>query len=181
MSPHNVYDLIVVGSRPAGVSLAMEAARSGLDAVLLLTPTEEASPGPAFRNVTMGRVDVEAIHQSEDGGLSIVAGDDQYFAAVVAVDVTGDIGDGSPPWEVPAGLENRMHTELGFDAEDHDVLVVGSGEAAVGALEGLAAARARVVLCFTGRLDDVSRLSRQRLEEMEREQQVTILWRTAPA
>lgn len=182
MSPPDVFDLIVVGSRPAGVSLAMEAARSGLEAVLLLTPIEEATPAPtpALRSVTMGRVGVESILQAEDGGLSVVTGEVNYSAAVVTVDVTGDIGEERPPWDVPAGIEDRMHTQVGFDAEDRDVLVVGSGEAAVGALVGLVADRSRVVLCFTGRLDDLSRLSRQRLEEMEREQQVTILWRTAP-
>lgn len=183
MSPPTTYDLLVVGSRPAGLSLAMEATRAGLGSVLVLTSIGDVVPGSraTIRNVPTRPVrDVDSIVAGPGGALLVKAEDEEYAAAVVVIDSTGDTAAGPIPWPIPVELQDSVHTELDFDAEGRDVLVVGGGEAAVVALWRLVGDGARVVLCFTGVVDDLSRLSRQLVEEMEREQQATILWSTGP-
>jgi ferredoxin--NADP+ reductase len=183
MSPLTEYDLIVISSRPAGLSLAMEADRAGLDSVLVLTSTDDVVPASSsrIRQVPTHPVPgIESIISGPGGVVSVVAGGEQHTSGVVVVDTTGYAAEGAVPWSVPRSLEDRVHPVLGFEAEDRDVLVVGGGEAAVVAMWQLIADSARVVLCFTGRLDGLSRLSRQLMEEIEREQKATILWNTTP-
>lgn len=183
MSRHTACDLIVISSRPAGLSLAMEANRAGLDSVLVLTFADGVVPGFALTNRTVpiqAVSSVDSIVSGPSGIVSVAAAEEQYTSRVVVVDATGQLKGGAPPRAVSPSLEDRVHTDHGFDAEDHDVLVVGGGEAAVVATWQLIGDSARVVLCFTGHIDDLSRLSSQLLEKIEREQKATILWSTAP-
>lgn len=173
--------LIVVGAAPAGISLAAEARRAGLDSVLVLAPVAGRVPAEAVARHRLRLHTAEVGRITAEGDLLFVEADTERFAApVVAVDLSGSPEGGETAWEVAPSIAERVHTSIDFDPTDQDVLVVGGGESAAVAAWQLAEDGARVVLCFTGRMGDLSIVAGQMVEQLEREQRATILWRTAP-
>jgi ferredoxin/flavodoxin---NADP+ reductase len=75
-------------------------------------------------------------------------------------------------------MADRIHTAADFDAEEADVLVVGEGDMAAVTTLGLTQRGARVVLALAGTQAELSLVSAQILANLERDQRVTILWRS---
>lgn len=175
------YDLVVVGASSAGLSVAAEARRAGVDSVTVIAVDASGLDELALRHrVHIHRTaGVEHISRAHDGTVTLRMTDGELSSSTVAVDVTGR-GKASPPWSIPAGLEDRVHSDTGFDAEDQDVLVVGGGDAAVSSAWALVATGARVVVSHPGPTTQTSLVGRQMLEEMERQQQATVLWHSVP-
>lgn len=175
-------ELIVVGGTPAGLSVALEAERAGLQSVMVLVPEDQSVPThrlPQHRFVIVYTGPLRRIG-TRPGGVVVESDTDSYPASACVLDTTGVCSDAPPPWEVPPTIADRIHTAPGFEARDQDVLVVGSGEAAVVATLRLVEEGARTVLCFTGKVGALSTLARQFLEQLEVRQEATILWRSAP-
>lgn len=178
-----IWDLIVIGAVPAGLSIAYEAGRAGVGRVLVLEPGDRAVPRAA-----VGRHGLTVRHQARvarieprgEGAVLVETGT-ETFVCRVCVDARHLEGD-SPLPEVPRSVVERVHPRLpDLDVRDLDVLVVGDGERAVADATRLEEDGARVVLALTGDADRLSRLSRETLDRLEHDRRLTILWRSSPA
>lgn len=175
-----IWSLLVLGSTPAALSAAFEARRAGLVDVLVIGDREPALP-TAVEGVTALRIQtgtpVVSVEERPDD--VIVESDAESFRARVCVD--GRLLDApGPPPDIPVArsVADRVRSDVG-EVREHDVLVVGDGEAAVAAAVRAEAAGGRVVLAFTGDIDALTRLSQMTLTRMEKAGRLTILWRSA--
>jgi ferredoxin--NADP+ reductase len=175
-----MYDLIVVGASPTGLSIAIDAQRSGLSRVRVLERSEVATPveavGRYHLSVRFG-VDVVRAEPIRDG--VVVETDTESFSARLAVFVE-EPSLGGLPIEVPPTLADRVHIgDAGdLDFTDQDVLILGEGDTAVARALEAADRGARVVVAFTGRASALSPLARATFLAMEHERRITILWRS---
>jgi ferredoxin--NADP+ reductase len=176
-----MYDLIVVGAAPTGLSLAIDAQRSGLGQVRVLERSETATPleaiGRYHLSVRFG-VDVVRAEPIPGGGV-VVETDSESFSARLAVFVDDPALTGLPI-EVPPALVPRVHVgDAGtIDLNDQDLLIVGEGDPVVARAIESVERGARVVVAFTGRASALSPLARSTLLTMEHERRITILWRS---
>ncbi|GIU91746.1 MAG: hypothetical protein KatS3mg011_0652 [Acidimicrobiia bacterium] len=177
-------DLLVVGGSPSGLSVAFEAERAGVESVLVVVPTETGLLIPTRRmpRHRFGIIQTGPLRLAgpRPGGVVVETDTDSFGAKACVVDLTGRPAGGEVPLPVAPSVADRVHTRVDFDGADQDVLVVGGGEAAVVTTVGLVEGKARVVLCFRGRSEELSLVSRQLLEQLEVGQEATILWRSAP-
>lgn len=180
-----LWNVIVIGGNPAGLSVAYEARRAGMDGVLVVEGGDRVTP-----SAIVGRYGLEVRYQSlvrrieqRDDDTVIVETDTETFLTRVCVDARRIDEIGPPPdIEIPDSLADRVGPDIAYaDHRDTDVLVVGDGERAVANALRLEEDGARVVLAFTGELDQLCRLSRKTLNELELGQRITILWRSQPS
>jgi ferredoxin--NADP+ reductase len=178
------WNIIVIGGSPAGLSIAYEAKRAGLDRVLVLEPGDRVTPA-----AIVGRSGLDVRFQSPVTGIDprddvvLIETATEAFSTRVLVDATRIDAPGPPP-AIPIAAKLRDRVGAGIDAADHrdlDVLVVGNGERAVAIAVKLEEEGARVVLAFTGEFDSLSRLSRKTLNALELGQRITILWQSEPS
>ena len=179
------YDLIVAGGTPAALSLAVEAEHAGLQRVLVLEGSDAVRPMDA-----VGRYGLTVRYQSPlrrigrgpDGSVLVESVADTFQATACAVAERTNESPLLPSYELQASLDERIHYRTsGWTTRDLDVLVVGPGERAAAATFELVDGDARVVLCFTGEFADLSSLTRSTLSDLERQQMVTVLWRSEPS
>lgn len=183
--PLPVYDLVVVGGNPAGLSLAWAAQRAGLERVAVLALGESVIGADL-----VGHHRLEIHYQAQvrriapiDGGRVVVETDHLAFATgVVAIAERGEVERADPPFEVPPGLASRVHDEVGeWATGDLDVLVVGDGESAAEAAIELAEIGAGVVLALPASgVSHVSRWAREEVQWLESKRRLTVLWRSMP-
>ncbi len=176
-----MYDLIVVGASPTGLSLAIDAQRSGLNRVRVLERTETASPVEAIGRYHLSvRFGAEVVRAEplRDGGV-VVETETESFSARLAVFVDEPRLAGLPVDVAPA-LAARIHvgTAEGVDLNDQDVLVVGEGDTVVARSLEAVEQGARVVVAFTGRASALSPLARSTFLALEHDRRITILWRS---
>lgn len=175
------HSMVVIGGSPAALSLATDAQRAGLDAVPVLVRSPLIVPPESVRGVTVRHlVGVPEVSLGEDDLLQVLADGEILDTGVCVLDSEAVGGTAPFPWPVPETLTERVHSVADFEADDRDVLVVGRGDEAVVQSWRLAEERARVVLCFTGLSTELSRIAIHMLDELEREQRATVLWRSAP-
>jgi ferredoxin--NADP+ reductase len=178
-----LQDLIVVGADPAGLAVAADAQRAGLDQVLVLAAGEGPPPTEA-----VGRLGIQirfdtTIQHIGDGpnGAVLVESDSDSFLARACVVVAHPDHTGRPGYAIPEALTERVHFDTSdFGARDSDVLVVGAGERAVVLTLDLVAKGARPVVVFLSNLDDLSWLTRETLVALEHDRRATILWNSVP-
>lgn len=180
---NSILDLLVVGGTPAGMSVAIEAARSGVRSVTLLS-LDESLPNPhlvspPFAVAKAGRVRRIRAHP-EDPYLRVETDGDEVRTGVCVLDTTGRLIDAPLPCPVSPSIDSRVHTALDFEPRDQDVLIFGPGEAAAFATWKLSQVEANTVLALTGKVGDLSLVARQLLEQLEARQAATILWRAQP-
>ncbi len=173
-------ELVVVGGSPAALSVASLAKRAGVEDVVVLV-TERPFPDP----MTLENLEVEQVGSIDaladrDGTIEIVTPEGSIAARAVVVDLAGTEAGAETPWPIPEEVAHLFHRDIGFDAEDKDVLVVGRGESGVLLAVRLIEARARVVLALDADISGISMLSLQTLERLERDQTATILWQSLP-
>ncbi len=180
-----LWNLIIVGANTAGLSVAYEAQRAGLDRVLVLEPGEQAVPaGAPGRHglLVQFQTDVARLEERDEETV-IVESATESFLCRACVDARPLEAPSPPPdYPIPEALRDRVHLSLPLvDLRDLDVLVVGDGERAVADAARLEARGARVVLAFCGDFDHLARLSRRTLGELEHDRRVTVLWRSVPS
>lgn len=178
------WNVIVLGGSPAGLSIAYEARRAGLDRVLVLEPGDRVTPaaivGKAGLDVRF-QAPTTRVEQLDD--VVVVETETEAFATRVVVDAGRIDAPGPPPaLPIPTRLADRVGATIeAGDHRDLDVLVVGDGERAVATALRLEEEGARVVLAFTGEFDQLCRLSRKTLNALELGQRITILWQSEPS
>jgi ferredoxin--NADP+ reductase len=172
-------ELAILGGSPAGLSVASLARRAGVEDVVVLV-TEALGVDLTHDQFGIAHVDSIDGLVGREGAIEIVTPDTNISARRVVVDLATSGMGTEAPWPVPAEVAHLFHRDLGFEAEDKDVLVVGRGDQAVVLATRLIDARARVVLALDGETPGVSMLGRHTLESMERDQTATILWRSFP-
>ena len=176
-----IWTLIVLGATPAALSAAFEARRAGLTDILVLAESGDALPtvvsGVSGLRVQTGTRVVSVEERPDD---VIIESDAESFRALFCVDGRRiDELDPHTPVPVAASVADRVHSAVG-EVRDHDVLIVGDGEAAVADAVRAETGGARVVLSFTGEIDRLTRLSQMTLTRMEQAGRLTVLWRSAP-
>jgi ferredoxin/flavodoxin---NADP+ reductase len=176
------FDLIVVGAGPTGLSLAASAERRGVERVLVVEPGQQAFPAEAVARygitVRFGFEPVE-ICLLEGGGV-LVESETESLRGEIVIVVESSAG-APPPFAVPPSLDGRVHLTPGaFEPMDQDVLLVASGDEAVGVAEQLMADGARVVLVFDGNAKSLSRVAGEAIAEMEHGRRLTVLWDSTP-
>lgn len=171
-------DLVVVGTSPAGVSVAMDAADAGLERVLLVDSGSEALPN-LESHPQLEVVSGDAAVTRSDGSATVKVGVEELRAKAAVV--VRDEVTGVPDMSIPAGISHRVGPELPEPAWGHDVLVVGGSERAARTAIRLAEAGANVVLA-RGNLaaSRLSRLTRSALLLKEAERRLTVLWHSRP-
>ncbi len=173
--------LVVVGSL-AGLSAASLAKRAGVEDVLVVAIGDAGMAGDLAHidHIAMELVEnVESV-RAESGVFEVRADSGTFPASNVVVDLVAAATASEMPWPLPDEVAHRFHTQVEFDTEDKDVLVVGNGESAVLVASELVQTRARVVLALGGDASGASMFGRQVLDKLEREQMATILWRSWP-
>lgn len=179
-----IHDLIVVGGTPAGLTLAADARKAGLEDLLVIESGDAVAPPDApgrYRLEVRFGEPVERIVERDDGLLVVETPDESFLTRVCAVAERAEVTPVRPRFELPATLSGRIHFDTtSFTARDEDVLIVGRGERAVEALCDLVGRGGHTVLCFTGDFGELSSESRRALTTIEREQRATILWQSEP-
>lgn len=176
------YDLIVIGSTPTAVSVAAEASRSGLSNILLLSEDDHTVPADSvdrYRITVRFGTTVDKVARVDDELLAVDTRDGRLLAHAVAVTA---VPTDQPAVEIPADpdIADRVHHNISFDPRHQDILVVGSGAIAVGRALRLIDQDARVVLCHTGALSDLSSVGARALHDAERSARLTVLWESTP-
>ena len=177
-----LQDLIVVGAVPAGLAVAADAQRAGLNQVLVLAGDGPSPSDAAGRFGIQIRFDttVQHIGDGPNGAIVVESGSDSFLTRACVVVARPD-HSGRPGYPIPGSLEKRVHFDsTEFEARDNDVLVVGAGERAVSLTLDLVAKGARPVLVFTSSLDDLSWLTTETLVALEHDRRVTVLWQSEP-
>jgi ferredoxin/flavodoxin---NADP+ reductase len=179
-----IHDLIIVGGTPAGISLAAEARKAGLDDLLIIESGDAVAPPDApgrYRLEVRFGDPVERIVERDDTLLVVETAGESFLTRVCAVAERAEVTPVRPDFELPATLVSRIHFGTsGFAARDEDVLIVGRGERAIEALCDLVGRGGHTVLCFIGDFGELSSESRRALTAIEREQRATILWQSQP-
>lgn len=177
------FDLIVVGGTPAGLSLAAEAQAAGLARVLVLERTDAVVPADGAGRLRLSVAYQTPVLAISDDGTSVTVetptGQLQAQAVAYADPLPGT--SVVPDYPIPPSMKHRVHFTCDDVPEDGcDVLVVGGGEQATGFAESLAEHGHQVVLALQGEFERLSRLSRDTLNQLERERRATILWQSVP-
>lgn len=175
----SMYDLVVVGAGPTGLSIASHGQRRGLDQVLVLESRQRAVPHEAVGRYRLSVRYQFAVDRIKPIAESVVIeSETESLRARLAVVVSSSSG-GRPPFSWPEALGDRVHVALGgFDPTDRDVLVVGHGDDVVAAAVELLDGGARVVVSLAGSHDALSRIARETLAELEHGRKVTVLWQS---
>ena len=178
-----LQDLIVVGAEPAGLAVAADAQRAGLEQVLVLASGDGPPPSDSVGRLGIQiRFDtaVEHIADGPDNSIVVESSRDSFLTRA-CVRVAHPDQSRHPTYPIPETLKERVHFDSAeFDARDKDVLIVGSGERAVVLTLDLVARGARAILVFLSDLDDLSWLTRETLVALEHDRLATILWQSAP-
>lgn len=178
------YDLVVVGGNASGISVAVEAQRSGLPRVRILEPTSSVAfselVGEHQLDVGYGEK-VESI--DVDGPEVVVTTNKGVYAAracAVAQRVNADGRNWTPP--VDTTLSDRIVVDrFPVQLVDQDVLVVGSTDHAIELTAKAAVAGARVVLAAGGMTPTkLSPIGESMLRRLEKERRATVLYRSVP-
>lgn len=177
------YDLIMLGGGPAGLSAAFQAVRAGLDRVLVLrlpefgaVPTRHNGGRIAIQDI----LQVKRVHGREGSLLTVETDTDVFHGRVCLFDAPTVAQSPFAPPEVPTSITERIHHTDDFDPSGDDTLVVGDSEMAALLTLSLVNRGARIVLAFVGAIDELSPLSKQILEGLERDQKATVLWQSKP-
>jgi ferredoxin/flavodoxin---NADP+ reductase len=173
-----VFDLVVVGGSPTGLSVVVQARRAGLENLLILRLPQYDVPG---LSKSIGRLpiqevaSVDVVEGKAHEPLRLETDRGPISAQACVLDLPA-IQDPSVPFEIPDSIADRVHTGADFDAEEADVLVVGEGDMAALTTLSLSKGGARVCLALAGTQEELSLVSAQLLANLERDQRVTILW-----
>lgn len=176
-----IYDLIVIGAGPTGLSVAVDAQQSGVDHILVLEAGEAAVPASVVGHYGLTvrfRAEVERIDEFRPGEVLVETGQESFVARNVIEVATPAYGDPEVPIE--SSVSDRVHVRRveGEELAGADVLVVGRGDEAVAAVLELLAAGAAPVAAFTGRVTSLSRVAREAMASAEHRREVTVLWRS---
>ena len=145
------YDLIIIGGRAGGLSVAISWHRSGLERVRIIEPSSEI----AFSElVAQNQLDIgygeHAISVDIDGDDLIVTTNIHSYRTVgCLVTLREPDPDWIPPISVPPS-DRVLIDELPPHPDDADVLVVGYTDHAVELVDAAATAGARVVMAAGG-------------------------------
>ncbi|MPZ52971.1 MAG: hypothetical protein GEU79_09610 [Acidimicrobiia bacterium] len=177
------YELIVIGSTPDAVSIAAEASRAGLSDILLVTDDDHTVPADSvarYRMTVRFGTKAKSVESIDDETVAVVTSEDSltaYAVAVVAEPTRQSVT------EIPflPDIAERVHLDTSFEPDQSDVLVVGSGPTSVGQALDLVDRGARVVLCYTGTLSELSTVGERALHDAERTARITVLWESEPA
>lgn len=176
----------MVGDSLAGLSLAAEAAQSGLERVLVLSPSDPPiypsrleAPGVTVRYETSAR----RIRQTP-GPLLLLETSTGSVAAKKAVIGLPHLPPArrSPQVEVDPSVSHLVYTHPAqLSGPPGDVVVMGEGDEPVEWTLDLLAAGAKVVLCLHhtefGRM---SVLAGRTVRRLESQRQITVFWRARP-
>lgn len=184
--PSYLWDIVVLGDRLAALSLASEAAASGLRRVLVLSPSNRLvypdrfeAPGITIRYDTV----VRQIRQAPGPILVIETSTGTLAARVVASGLSYPPPERrAPRLSIDPAISPRVYTHPSQMKEPAgDVVVMGEGDQPVEWTLDFLTAGAKVVLCIHhtefGRM---SFLARRTVRRLEAQRLITIFWRSRP-
>ena len=176
----------MVGDRLAGLSLAAEAAASGLERVLVLSPSDPQvypdrfdAPGITVRYET----DVRIIRQAPDALLRLETSTGPITARGAAIGLfPPPPPHRSPHLGVDPSVSHRVYTHPSqIEEPPGDVVVLGKGDEPVEWTLDLLADGAKVVLCMQHtEFGKMSFLARKTVRRLEAQRQITVFWRARP-
>ena len=184
--PSFIWEIVVLGDRPAALSLASEAAAGGMRRVLVLSPSDPhlypsrfEAPGMTVRCETTAR----RIRQVPGPLLVVDTSTGPVTARSVVLDPPHPPPDRrSPNLSVDPSVSPSVYTHPTQLAEPPgDVMVTGEGDEPVEWTIDLLAEGANVVLCiYHTELDRMSYLARRTVRHLEAQRRITVFWRSRP-
>ena len=178
--------MAVLGDRLADLSLAAEAAASGLERVLVLSPSDPgiypsrfAAPGITVRYETVAH----RIRQVPGPRLVVDTSTGAVAAKAVVMGLSHPPPDHrSPPITVDPSVSHLVYTHPAqLREQPGDVVVMGEGDEPVEWSLELLAEGAKVVLCIRHtEFGKMSILARRTVRRLEAQRQITVFWRARP-
>ena len=184
--PSFVWELAILGDRLAGLSLAAEAAASGLERVLVLSPSDPgmypsrfSAPGITVRYQTVSR----RIRPVAGPFVVVETSTGPVTARKVVIGPSLPSPDHrSPLITVDPSVSHLVYTHpTQLQEPPGDVVVMGEGDEPVEWTLDLLTKGAKVVLCIRHtEFGKMSFLARRTVRRLEAQRQITVFWRARP-
>ncbi len=184
------YDLVIVGGNAGGLSVAISSARSGIESVRVIEPTNTvAFPELVPENqLDIGYGEhVVSVDVAPDGpgdnGPDLIVTTNQHVYRTTGCLIAQRERD--PNWvaPIPVPESDRVHVDaLPDHVDDTDVMIIGPSDNAVELVANAAHRGGRVVMAAGGM--DPGKLSpagENMLRRLERERRATVLYRSVPS
>ena len=178
----NQYQIAIIGANRAGLGVAADAYRAGIESVIFFSTEEASLAGLAAKPDVHAGAPVRRLQQDETGVINRMRGL-TVRADVVVVAGRVDKVSVPPDYALPESLSERIHFSMPESIPTgEDILIIGTGETAAEYCEDLVASgHNNVVLSLPSiAFDQLAVSTREELQQVESDLKATIMWHAHP-